>query len=734
MTRSRLSGPLLAAVTLLISFMTWVGTPSPAAVAASGDIGYQGPAYNGSGGAPTADKPQSKLWFNDGHWWADMFDVVSKSFHIFRLDRPSQTWVNTGTQLDSRPSTRADVLWSGEKLYVASAVKASSSASNVSAKPARLFRYSYNQASRSYSLDAGFPVAINDVSSESLTLDRDSRGVLWATWTQNQQVYINSTSGSDTQWGTPSVLPVAGATGLDPDDISAVTAFGRTRVGVFWSNQSSSTFYFATHRDGDPRGTWTGQVAASGPRIADDHISVKQLEGDDLGHLYAAVKTSYGEAATDPPSSPSVELMALNPNSGKWDTYVYGTVADCHTRPMLMIDSANRQLHMFATAPTSGCAYSGAAGAIFHKSSPMSNIAFAPGRGTAVMQDGSSQGLNNVTGTKQNLNANTGLVLLASNDSTARYWHTDMPLGQLPPPPPAAPSAGFTVSATSGTAPVEVSFTDTSAGTPTSWQWDFGDGSTSVEANPSHTFTSAGTYTVSLKVTNSGGSDTASKTVTVDAPPPPTTVEYGSSSSTAQATATTSVTLTKPSGTTAGDFLVASFTTAAKPTIARAPAGWVPLLTKPLRPGNAASVFAYYHVVEAGDEAWNGWTWTLSAAQKWGGGISRYTGVDPTTPLAASVTSAVDHTYTATKITVPGVTTDTNGAMVIGGLGADGATPTVAPPTGYTEAWESTGGKVAEQAYSAQGTAGTTGPRTWTISEGRALGAWMTALRPATNQ
>ena len=93
------------------------------------------------------------------------------------------------------------------------------------------------------------------------------------------------------------------------------------------------------------------------------------------------------------------------------------------------------------------------------------------------------------------------------------------------PPPPPAPTASFTASATSGTAPLNVQFTDTSTGVPTSWAWDFADGGSSTSQTPSHTFAANGTYVVQLTATNLQGSTSASKTITVaDAPPPPTTV------------------------------------------------------------------------------------------------------------------------------------------------------------------------------------------------------------------
>jgi PKD repeat protein/glucose/arabinose dehydrogenase len=66
--------------------------------------------------------------------------------------------------------------------------------------------------------------------------------------------------------------------------------------------------------------------------------------------------------------------------------------------------------------------------------------------------------------------------------------------------------ADFTASATSGAAPLAVSFTDVST-VPgaTAWAWDFGDGATSTEQNPMHTYEEDGVYTVRLTVTGSAG-------------------------------------------------------------------------------------------------------------------------------------------------------------------------------------------------------------------------------------
>ncbi len=70
------------------------------------------------------------------------------------------------------------------------------------------------------------------------------------------------------------------------------------------------------------------------------------------------------------------------------------------------------------------------------------------------------------------------------------------------------PVAAFSAVPTSGSAPLNVSFTDESTGSPTSWKWYFGDSTNSTDQNPVHTFSKPGIYTVSLTVNNPGGSST----------------------------------------------------------------------------------------------------------------------------------------------------------------------------------------------------------------------------------
>ncbi|HEY8699878.1 MAG TPA: PKD domain-containing protein [Arthrobacter sp.] len=706
---------------------------------AAATYGYQSISYSGVANPPTSDKPQSKLWWNDGAWWADMW-ATGSGWHIFRLDRPSHTWVDTGVLNDSRSNTLADTLWDGSKLYIAShAVTITGDGTpqpSVSGQPAKLYRYSYSAGK--YTLDAGFPNTITNNSSESMTIDKDSTGAIWATWTQvagnstsgfTNTVYVNNSSPGGTSWSAPFVLPVANAHPA-PDDISALVAYGKNRIGVMWSDHTTGSVWWASRNDGTSptaSSSWIQQPALQGKGQADDHLNLKALLADTAGRVFAAVKTSLNDTSSDP-TLPQELLLVFRPGTGSFTKSTISVTGDCVSRPQILLDTQNNLVHAFHTAPTaSGCAYSGVAGSIYEKTASMDNPVFGSGRGTPVIQDGASPNINNVTTTKQSVNSTTGIVAMASNDVTKRYWFSDRPLGSAP--APTAPVAAFSASPTSGTAPLSVTFTDTSTGSPTSWSWTFGDGGTSTAQNPTHTYSAAGTYTAQLTASNSSGSTSASTTITVTTGGGTTgSITVAGTSTTYSGTATATFSLSQPSGTAPGDVLIAAITADLSPSMSAVPAGWTPVVNG-LAVGSGARVFVYYHVVGSADPA--SYTWTPSTAVKWGGGITAYRGVNQATPLDSAVVTGADTSYTATSITLASITTASSGAMLIGGIGFDSSTPAASPPSGWTERWEAAGGQIAEEADKTQAAAGASGTATWSFSTAKGVAAWRTALKPA---
>ena len=497
---ARLGGFVIVA---FIGALLW----APAGVgAATGDIGFEGPSTANAGTSPTASKPESKLWWNDGHWWASMWSSARNDYHIFRLDIGTQTWTDTGVRIDDRATTHADALWDpaaangAGKLYLASH-KFSEKPSN--GYPSRLYRYSYNASTGTYALDSGFPVVINNYRLETLVIDKDSTGRLWATWVQGGKVWVNATTCAptcnDASWGNAFQLP--GAATVSADDISSLVAFSGNHIGVMWSNENTATDYFAIHNDGDADGAWAMETALSGAKAADAHIDLKTTAD---GRVFAAVKTSK-TTSTDP-----LTMLLVRPaGGGAWGGYRFGTVADGHTRPIVEIDEEHGVVHMFATSSSSG-------GSIIEKTSPIDNVSFPAGMGTEVIRDASTLNVNDPTSTKQNVTSATGLVVVAHSTSR-NYFHSFEDLSGGAPQPPVA---SFTATPTTGDAPLIVHFADTSTGGVQSRAWDFqDDGITdSNSATPSFTYSTPGVYTARLTVTNGAGTDDATRTITVTEP------------------------------------------------------------------------------------------------------------------------------------------------------------------------------------------------------------------------
>jgi hypothetical protein len=390
-------------------------------VEAAADIGYRDMAYKESGiVAPTAEKPQSKLWYADNSWWGTLYNRDANEHRIHQLDWATQTWSDTGVAIDDRKNSLADTLWDGQYLYVAS---------GTSSGPGKLYRYTY--ADNTYSPSPGFPVTITNDGMEAIVLAKDGQGTLWITYTKSQKVYIAHSTTDDLTWDSPYVLPVSQASNLTNDDISSIIAY-QGRIGVMWSNQSLEEMYFAVHVDGAPDDVWQS-VAAYVPS-ADDHVNLKSLQVDTTGNVFAAVKTSLSS-----PGQPEIVLLACTSgdctSAGNWEAHTVFTQEDGNhkTRPIVLIDTTNRDLYVFM-ATTGG-------GSIYYKKSSIDAIAFPPGDGTTFIEF-SGASIDNPSSTKQNLTSDTHLVVLAS-DATY-YYHNCLTLtGSAECPDPNAATVQF---------------------------------------------------------------------------------------------------------------------------------------------------------------------------------------------------------------------------------------------------------------------------------------------------
>jgi hypothetical protein len=300
------------------------------------------------------------------------------------------------------------VLWDGSKLYMVSRYAESPA-------QATMLRFSYNASSKSWSMDAGFPVNIGGGGALALTIAKDTTGTLWITYVVNKQVYVSHTLGSDTAWSTPELLPFPEAKALQDDgvhkhDISGIISL-QGKVGVFWSNQTLHKDFFAVHRDGDDPATWSLETAGSGGDFADDHFNMK-LASD--GRLFVMVKTSYNS------SGEILDGLIVRSASGTWSPLANICLQDFQpTRELILLDETNRKIYAF---------YSLGHGSIYYKASNMDTIAFPDGPGNPFITSTSVNDINNPMSTKQNLTPAMGLLVMASSRGDASYWHNYVPL------------------------------------------------------------------------------------------------------------------------------------------------------------------------------------------------------------------------------------------------------------------------------------------------------------------
>ncbi len=613
----RTAAVAVAAVAISVGGAGWGASP---AAAAGTPVTYADHTYPSTVTAPTADKPQSKLWRADGAWWSVLISSAAGVPTIHEL-RTNHTWRDTGVTVDTRAASTADTETVGNRLYVASRT----SSSNL------LFsRFTYVPGSRTYVRDSGFPVTLATGGSESLTIARDTVGVVWATWTRGSRVFLAHTTTSDAAWTAGTTVPAPDTT-LSSDDISGIVAFNRS-VGIMWSDQQSKAMRFAIHADGTPDTRWTVETPLSGGSVADDHINLKSLVDDAQGRVFAAVKTS------NTGSSQALVLVLKRANDGTWTSATGSTVADDGTRPQIVLDSEHGVLYLLMTAPTSG-------GTIYSKSSPLASLSFASGRGTVFMRASGAR-LNNVSTTRDPVTSATGLVAIASDDANHRYYHAEMSLadggGGGDVTAPTAPGA-VSASATAATS-VSLSWTASTDAVGVAGYDVLRDGTAiGTAAGLSYvdpTASPATTYTYGVRARDAAGNVSATTsaapvTTPDDGTPPPTGSIAFRAGSTSQTPAGTTLTAARPAGLAAGDVLLAAVSSRGNPNVV-APAGWSQVVVTT----NSTTMRQWVFSKVAGAAEPASYTFTLSQSKAAVLQVDAWSGVSTSAPVRASAGQA----------------------------------------------------------------------------------------------
>ncbi len=163
------------------------------------------------------------------------------------------------------------------------------------------------------------------------------------------------------------------------------------------------------------------------------------------------------------------------------------------------------------------------------------------GNGTGVFYNNKVGGSWSGVGSVPNSSGNTYPDVAANPSQTEVYfvwdswgeiWCNMGATGPPAPPPAGFPTASFSCSPSSGSAPLTVNFNGSSSfdpdGTIVGYNWNFGDGTTGAGVVVNHTYTRPGLFTARLTVTdNEGKTGSASRTIDVSAVNVPPVADFG---------------------------------------------------------------------------------------------------------------------------------------------------------------------------------------------------------------
>jgi len=319
--------------------------------------------------SPTADKPQSKIWFARGSWWAWL--PVKGGSSVWR--RGTAGWSReTGLDAALRGLPGQADVWADEKTACA-----------VLVEKRRLAVACLEGAGTGYRM-GGKPVEIGMTGTghlETATITRDAKGEWWMAYGWGREMFVRR---SGDGWAT--AVKVS-ETLASADDICAVVAVSGG-VGVIWSDQAADVVWFRWH------GKEWGRVEAieSGGKTADDHI--RAAVGTD-GRLHVVMKNS-----RDAVGEPQL-VMRVRDAAGRWTSRHFAprTMEFEPSRPMVLLSGKpEREFVLYSRYARTGTAPRG------------SQIV----SGEAVLLE-AARPLNDVTGTKALLPPGRLWIVLASD-------------------------------------------------------------------------------------------------------------------------------------------------------------------------------------------------------------------------------------------------------------------------------------------------------------------------------
>lgn len=263
--------------------------------------------------APTADKPQSKIWFDKNTWWALLPHQSGPSL----WKRTSEGWIENEwfrDTLDRQPG-KADVFHDHE----------STLAVLVGDCTLKILKLTFSDSQLSYepALIATLPIPENCTETETATLTKDGNGIWWVASDLDNKIMVWSSS-DGVNWTQPQ--PVA--ENINKDDICTIANIPNG-ISVIWSNQDDDLIGEVVHKDDVAVGQWSEPIiVARGNKTADDHLNTTLLED---GTLVVVSKNSLDQV-----NFPQF-VLRIRDAAGHWENIPYAnlTQTEVPTRPVV---------------------------------------------------------------------------------------------------------------------------------------------------------------------------------------------------------------------------------------------------------------------------------------------------------------------------------------------------------------------------------------------------------------
>ena len=271
---------------------------------------------------PTRDKPQSKVWYAQGAWWA-WLPYGEQGSRVWKREADGiwQSQAHLEEALAGLPA-RADVWAQGPRTVAAL----------LSGKNLAIASLCWDAIRERYELEKRSLSWQESTAVETVTLAREPGGDFWISYPldshDGRSIVARKVAADLSSIAVKIIL----AQGLYKDEICAITSFD-SGIGVMWSDQNGEAVFFRRHIPTDPDSAWLpAETVSSGNKTADDHINFCIPPPGVGPKLIAVTKTSL-----DSLGQPLLSLR-VNSRGRTWMSVPFAmlTKRDHPTRPIVL--------------------------------------------------------------------------------------------------------------------------------------------------------------------------------------------------------------------------------------------------------------------------------------------------------------------------------------------------------------------------------------------------------------